>query len=143
MRTVGTDRVVDDVPGGPGHQHAPDQRTVFHAQRVGCLDQVAPRVAHRHRDHQHQLEEAADEDDAELLRLAELVAPAVLQTSEKAVRGEWSLDPETVGAEPRQDWNDDPFLFLPDVSTFSRVGVQPAYSQPRLIDAKIAPQRLP
>ena len=38
------------------------------AQRVGGLDQVAPRVADGHRDHQDDLEDRADEDDQQLLQ---------------------------------------------------------------------------
>jgi hypothetical protein len=41
------------------------------AQRVRGLDEVAPRRAHDDRDHQHDLEEHADEDHEELLRLAD------------------------------------------------------------------------
>ena len=52
-------------------QHARDDAAVARAQRVGRLDQIAPRVADRDRHHQHDLEERADEDHQQLLRLAD------------------------------------------------------------------------
>jgi len=76
----------DDVSPGPaehhaqglgnfrrraGQEHAADQAGVAAAQGVGGLDQVAPCIADGHRDHQHQLEEAADEDHRQLLRFAD------------------------------------------------------------------------
>ena len=60
-----------DLRRGAGHQHAADDAAVAGAERVGRLDQVAPRVADGHRDHQHELEERADEDHRQLLRLAD------------------------------------------------------------------------
>ena len=59
------------------------------AQGVGRLDQIAPRVAHGHRDHQRQLEEAADEDDRELLGLADgrRLDPGGLRLDEDVVHG--------------------------------------------------------
>ena len=41
------------------------------AQRIGGLDEVAPRRADRDRDHQDDLEHRADEDDEQLLQLAD------------------------------------------------------------------------
>ena len=52
-------------------QHARDDALVAGAERVGGLDQVAPRVADRDRDHQDDLEHRADEDDQQLLHLAD------------------------------------------------------------------------
>ena len=74
-----------DLGRRAGDQHAADQAAVARAQRVGRLDQVAPRVAHGHRDHQHQLEEAADEDHRQLLRLAD-AGPQDQQRDEGAGR---------------------------------------------------------
>ena len=74
-----------DLGRRAGDQHAPDQAGVAAAQRVGRLDQVAPRVAHGHRDHQHELEEAADEDHRQLLRLAD-AGPQDQQRDEGAGR---------------------------------------------------------
>ena len=53
-----------------GHQHAQHNAFVRGAQRVGCLDQIAPGVTHADRHHQHQLKKRADENHGQLLGLA-------------------------------------------------------------------------
>src|SRR5262252_6376720 len=60
-----------DVGRTRGQEHAAHDSARPRAQRVGGLYQVATGRAHRDRDHQHDLEEAPDEDDEELLRLAD------------------------------------------------------------------------
>ena len=60
-----------DLRRGARQQHAAHDARGVGAERVGRLDEVAPRRADDHRDHQHDLEEHADEDDEELLRLAD------------------------------------------------------------------------
>ncbi len=56
---------------GARQQHAPHDPARGGAERVRRLDEIAPRPADRHGDHQHDLEERADEDDQQLLRLAD------------------------------------------------------------------------
>ena len=60
-----------DLGRGGGQQHAADDAAVAGAQRIGGLDQVAPRRADRDRDHQDDLEHRADEDDQQLLQFAD------------------------------------------------------------------------
>ena len=60
-----------DARRGARDQHARDDAAAVGAQRVGGLDQVAPRAADGDRHHQHDLEERADEDHQQLLRLAD------------------------------------------------------------------------
>ena len=52
-------------------QHAAHDALRRGAERIGGLDEVAPRLADRDRDHEHDLEHRADEDDEELLGLAD------------------------------------------------------------------------
>ena len=70
---------------GGRQQHAPHDAAGVGAERVRRLDQVAPRRADRHRDHQHDLEERADEDDEQLLRLAD-AGPQDQQRDERGGR---------------------------------------------------------
>ena len=60
-----------DLRRGVRQQHAAHDARGVGAERVGGLDEVAPRRADDHRDHQHDLEEHADEDHEQLLRLAD------------------------------------------------------------------------
>ena len=60
-----------DLRRGGGDQHAPHDAAVARAERVGGLDQIAPRRADGDRHHQDDLEDRADEDDEQLLRLAD------------------------------------------------------------------------
>ena len=53
-----------------GDQHAPQDAAVARAERQRGFDQVAPHAGDRHRDHQHDLEHRADEDDQQLLQFA-------------------------------------------------------------------------